>query len=112
VDTNKTRSLTDEPGGPKGPPGGPLRRWLSFIIAMIVIFGGASFAPHLEDLDVVGQRIKVVRESGMETSAFFYGAVPRIGEIEWTLLHIRDYNPARNFKGAAPTGKPVAKPPK
>ena len=108
--TPRADSLADKPGGPQGPPGGPLRRWVSFLIAVFLLAGAAIFAPALERIEGWGPKIQAVRESGLETGAIFYGEVPKIAEIEATLLHLRDYNPERNFSRRARPGTPATNP--
>ena len=110
MNTPRTDNFTDVPGGPKGPPGGPLRRWLSFVIAASLLIGVTLAAPALERIEGWGPQIQALRESGLETGAIFYGQVTKIVEIEYTLLHLRDYNPERNFVGRDKSDDPANKP--
>ncbi len=105
-----TDNAANQPGGPKGPPGGPLRRWVTFLLAMLLLAGVALFAPALERIDGWGPQIQALRESGLETGAIFYGEVPRIAEIEAILLHLRDYNPERNFSRRGRSDTPATNP--
>ena len=110
VNTRQTDNSTVEPGGPKGPPGGPLRRWLSFLIATALLGGIVFMAPALEDIEGWGPKIKALRESGLETGAIFYGQVEKIAEIEYTLIHLRDYSSERRFPLDGQTDKPPKNP--
>jgi len=87
-----------------------LRRWLSFLVAASILIGICLAAPALERIEGFGEKILALRESGLETGAIFYGQVTKIVEIEYTLLHLRDYNPERNFVGRDRSGEPANKP--
>ncbi len=70
---------------------------MAFIGGVLLLAGLTVIAPALERLGGFGQQITDLRESGLETSAIFYGEVERIWEIEFELLHHRDYNPRKNM---------------
>ena len=108
--TCRTNSGADNTGGPKGPPGGPLRRWSSFLIATALLGGIAFLAPALEDIEGWGPKIKALRESGLETGAIFYGQVEKIAEIEYTLIHLRDYSTERSFPSDGQPAEPSKNP--
>ena len=110
MDTLRADNSADDPGGPKGPPGGPLRRWVTFLIAVLLLAGATMFAPALERIEGWGPQIQALRESELEIGAIFYGQVEEIVDIEYGLLHKRDYNPQRNFVGYKKTGEPAKKP--
>ncbi len=106
MNTRETDNSTELPGGPKGPPGGPLRRWVSFLLATALLSGIALLAPNLENIEGWGPQIKALRESGLETGAIFYGQVEKIAEIEYILIHLRDYSTERNVPPDGQPGKP------
>lgn len=79
------------------PPRSLLYRWVTFIFGVSLLAALLYVAPALERMGKFGQQITILRESGLETSAIFYGEVERIWEIEFELLHLRDYSPRKDM---------------
>jgi len=81
------------PGGRKRPPGNFFQRWLAFIIGVLLLAGLVFTAPVLERLPGLGPRIEALRESGVETGAFWWADVPEVSEAERYIRQSRDLAP-------------------
>lgn len=63
-------------------PVSPLRRCLRLAIALSVLAALLYLAPNLERLPGLGQRIQVLRESGINVGAWYYDDVEQYFEAE------------------------------
>ncbi|MFO8113060.1 MAG: hypothetical protein R6T92_11185 [Desulfosalsimonadaceae bacterium] len=78
---NTQRRQKETGDGPPSPA--PLFiRWLKLVFASVLIAGGIYLAPNLERLPWIGQRIVVLRESGINVGAWYYDDVEQYFEAE------------------------------
>jgi hypothetical protein len=70
-------------GGPAGRPPEVLRRIAGFLIGILLMLSFVFlFLPALKNLGSVGQIIDMLEESGIESGAFWYANVEKVGEAE------------------------------
>jgi hypothetical protein len=77
------------PGGPTGPPGS-FQRWLRLATALLLVVVLVLLAPLAERLPGIGPQVKVLRDSGVETGAWWWASVPEVAEA---VRHMRGVNP-------------------
>lgn len=68
-------------GGPSG-PARSLSPWLWLVLFVLLIVVFIRLAPLSERIPWVGPQVKALRESGVETGAFWWADVPEVGEAE------------------------------
>lgn len=90
------KSVQAGEAGSGSPPACFFYRWPAFIVGIFLLAALVFFAPKLENLPHLGPQITALRESEVETGAFFYTDVEKISGIEYRLLHLRDYFPQGN----------------
>ncbi len=69
-------------GGGEPSPVSFSRRLLRLAVAVSLLVAFIYLAPNLERLPVVGQTIQVLRESGIDTGAWYYDDVEEYFEAE------------------------------
>jgi hypothetical protein len=79
---------SEYPGGPQGPPGS-LKRWLRLAAALLLLAGFVALAPLADRLPGIGPQVKALRDSGVESGAWWWASVPEVAEA---VRHMRGVN--------------------
>jgi hypothetical protein len=92
--------------GPDGSPPESLRRWLLLIafVLLTVVFV-QHIAPLSDRIPWISTQVKAIRDSAVETGAFWWSNVPEVGKAE---RHFRGLNLIHEKLGKSPntaTGK-------
>lgn len=88
-------------GGGTSSPASLFRGWMRLILIFGLLAACLYLAPNLERLPIVGSRIAVLRESGIDVGAWYYDDVKEYFEAEAYIREKRglDYPDVRMREG-------------
>jgi len=84
-------------GGLVSPPYSKMKKWLSFLLGIFLIWVFIFLvAPLIDRVPVAGRAHDKIKEEGIEAGAFWYVDVEKVGKAATYMRNVRDFAPAAN----------------